>query len=133
MAPILTKDDIGIIKDLVTEIVTKAITENNVILRNEIQQSKSEVMGAINEVQVELKDFKSEMGQFKNEVFGKIKNLRDDIDLFKDEFQHFRIEIFGDIQELRDEISILTGYKDDIEEHEVRIGKLEQNVFPRKN
>ena len=37
MTPILTKDDISIIKDIVSETVTKAISDNNVVLRNEIQ------------------------------------------------------------------------------------------------
>jgi hypothetical protein len=54
------------------------------------------------------------------------KYLKDDILKFKD-------EILGEIVNLRDDFAVLTGYRDMIEDHGVRIEKLEHEVFHEKN
>ena len=38
----------------------------------------------------------------------------------------FKSEILGEIKKLREEVTVVTGYKDQIEDHEKRITKLEQ-------
>ncbi len=47
------------------------------------------------------------------------KELKNDLLTFKD-------EILGEIKDLRDDVAVVTGYKDQIEDHEVRIDKLER-------
>lgn len=49
----------------------------------------------------------------------KFKKLREEIIKFKD-------EILGEIKELRDDVSVVTGYKDQIKDHETRIERLEK-------
>ena len=46
----------------------------------------------------------------------------------KVEFYKKMDEVVTELQNLRDEVSVVTGYKDQIEDHEVRIEKLEQKV-----
>ncbi|HRN69929.1 MAG TPA: hypothetical protein PLS49_01980 [Candidatus Woesebacteria bacterium] len=78
------------------------------------------------EITLELGIMRNEIDQFKDEVIHEFGIMRSEIDQFKD-------EVTGAILEMRDEVAVLTGYKDDIEEHEVRIDKLEEKVFSAKN
>lgn len=56
--------------------------------------------------------------ELKNEIGKLKKELKHDIVQFKD-------DILSEIIKLRDDISIVIGYRDIIEDHEVRITKLE--------
>lgn len=63
------------------------------------------------------------------EAFGKIhsetkKELGDKIINFKD-------QILFEIKKLREDVATVTGYKDQIEDHETRIGKLEEVLQPK--
>ena len=58
---------------------------------------------------------------FEEELLGARRLLTDDILMFKD-------EIVGELQKLRDEVTIVTGYKDQIENHEDRIEKIEGSL-----
>lgn len=49
------------------------------------------------------------------------KELREDIVKFKD-------EILDEIRDLREEVTVVTGYKDTIEDHENRIVSLEEKT-----
>lgn len=57
----------------------------------------------------------------KEEYKSGIKALKDLIIEFKDAILH-------EIRGLREEVAIVTGYKDQIEDHEVRIEKLEKKL-----
>lgn len=46
----------------------------------------------------------------------------------KDDLVSFKDEILGEIKSLREEVTIVTGYKNQIEDHEVRIEKLEKTI-----
>lgn len=57
--------------------------------------------------------------QLVDESVGKTeKRLKQDIVQFKD-------DILKEIKDLREEVTVVTGYKDTIEDHETRIEKLE--------
>ncbi len=62
----------------------------------------------------------------KEEVDFKIDALKEDIVLFKDEILH-------EIVNLRDDVTVLTGYRDMIEDHEIRIVKLRKNDATQLN
>lgn len=51
------------------------------------------------------------------------KSLREDIVTFKD-------QILTEIKKLREDVAVITGYKDQIEDHETRIEKLEGILEP---
>jgi hypothetical protein len=51
------------------------------------------------------------------------KSLRDDLITFKD-------SILSEIKKLREDVAVITGYKDQIENHETRIEKLEEIIQP---
>ena len=93
-----------------------------------------EILSELNELQT--KQLKREIFLIKNTLakhdllFMKLDNKIDKID---NDVLIFKDEVMGVVRDMREEISILVGYKDDIEDHGVRIGKLEQKVFPAKN
>lgn len=63
--------------------------------------------------------------------FEHIKQLIDDSrKQLKDDILDFKSEILGEIQSLREDVMIVIGYKDQIEDHELRIQKLEQAPNP---
>ena len=107
MAKSITKSDI---KEIVTEIVTK-----------------------VNAIQTE---------QFKREIFHihnildkhnlQFMKLENKIDGIKNDMVQFKDDILHEIVNLQDDVAILTGYRDTIEDHDVRIGKLESNIFKNK-
>lgn len=47
------------------------------------------------------------------------KKLKEDLVNFKD-------EILSEVKKLREEVTVVTGYKDQIEDHDTRINKLEE-------
>ncbi len=57
----------------------------------------------------------------KEELKSEIKSLKDLIIEFKDVILH-------EIQGLREEVAIVTGYKDQIEDHEARIEIIEKKI-----
>lgn len=58
-------------------------------------------------------------------------DLKHALEEFKNEFKNivigFKDEILKEIQNLRVDVTIVTGYKDQIEDHEDRITKLEKH------
>lgn len=64
----------------------------------------------------------------KEEVSGNINHLPS-----KDEFYSKMDELMGEIKAMREEITVVTGYKDQIEDHEIRIGKLEDVLQPQNH
>lgn len=61
------------------------------------------------------------------------EKLYSGLDSLRNGMIQFEDKVMGSIKEMKDEIAVLVGYKDDIEDHGVRIEKLEQKVFPSKN
>lgn len=57
---------------------------------------------------------KEEFHQFKKEIFDALISLKD--------------AILHEIKGLREEVAIVTGYKDQIEDHEVRIETIEKKL-----
>lgn len=45
--------------------------------------------------------------------------------LLKDDLLTFKDQILGEIKKLREDVTIVTSYKDQIEDHETRIDKVE--------
>lgn len=69
------------------------------------------------------------------EIFATKKDLekfstKDDLNNFalKEDLITFKDEILHEIQGMRQELIIIIGYKDQIEDHEVRLEKLEKNL-----
>ena len=48
----------------------------------------------------------------------------------KEEFNIKIDEILGEIKAMREELTVVTGYKDQIEDHETRIEKIEEVLEP---
>jgi uncharacterized protein (UPF0305 family) len=46
----------------------------------------------------------------------------------KDDFYNKMDELMKELKDLREEVTVVTSYKDQIEDHETRIGKLEEVV-----
>jgi len=59
---------------------------------------------------------------FRQELKSDIQDLKNDIVTFKDEILH-------EIVKLREDVAVVVGYRDMIENHEQRIGKLENVVL----
>ena len=59
--------------------------------------------------------------ELKSEVFSLQSELKSDILNFKDEILH-------EIRSMRQELIVIIGYKDQIEDHEVRLEKLENKA-----
>jgi len=51
----------------------------------------------------------------------------------KNDIVSFKDAILSEIQKMRDELVLIIGYKDQIEDHDTRIEKLERIVFPQVN
>jgi len=68
------------------------------------------------------------------EVFVTKYDLRDELQRFatRDEMLTFKDEILYQIMAMRDEISVVLGYKSNIDDHETRIEKLENEVLTNK-
>lgn len=70
------------------------------------------------------KAFDKSFPQAFNESFSEArKTLKDDLITFKD-------QILTEIKKLREEVAVVIGYKDQIEDHETRIEKLEGVLEP---
>lgn len=72
--------------------------------------SASDLRAIQNVIEVSQKPIKEEQ-----------KSLRGDLLTFKD-------EILSEVQAMRQELSIVIGYRDQIEDHEIRIDKLESKA-----
>lgn len=60
------------------------------------------------------------IGEIKNEIkYDVVHEIREDIIKFKDEILH-------EIVALREDITVVRGYRDMIEDHDKRLGKLEE-------
>ncbi len=108
MAKQLTKND-------VKEIIVEAISANNAIQTEQLKREFFRINNTL--AKHDLQFMKLE---------NKIDSIKNDVAKFED-------KVMGVIRDMRDEIAVLVGYKDDIEDHGVRIEKLEQKVFPAKN
>jgi vacuolar-type H+-ATPase subunit E/Vma4 len=51
----------------------------------------------------------------------------------KDDFYTTTTKLFKEIKDQREEVTVVTSYKDQIEDHETRILKLEEVLEPQKN
>jgi len=60
------------------------------------------------------------------------KILLKEFKILKDDVVQFKDEILHEIINLRDDNAVLTGYRGMIEDHDVRIVKIEKHVFPDK-
>ena len=49
----------------------------------------------------------------------------------KDDFYDKMDELMGEIKAVREEQKVISGYKDQIEDHETRIGKIEEVLLPQ--
>lgn len=49
----------------------------------------------------------------------------------KEEFFTKMDQLMKEIKDLREEVTVVTGYKDQIEDHEIRITKLEETSEPQ--
>ncbi|OGK46813.1 hypothetical protein A3A93_06150 [Candidatus Roizmanbacteria bacterium RIFCSPLOWO2_01_FULL_38_12] len=108
----------SISKNDIKEIVDAAINRNNKVLINELKKELSrELLDIRNNISRNYLSIKI--------LENKFVKLNDDIYLLKD-------EIIGEVKHMQDEFSILTGYRDMIEDHDVRIVKLENNVLKNK-
>lgn len=79
-------------------------------LTSAISDLKSELKGDIQDLRIELK--------------GDIQGLRTEL---KDEILTFKDAILGEIINLREDFAVLTGYRDMIENHEVRLVRIEKS------
>ncbi len=62
---------------------------------------------------------------------GDFKDMESRMDLkypSKDDLNLLRLEILNEIRVLHDEIAVIVGYRDDLEDHELRITKLENKT-----
>jgi uncharacterized coiled-coil DUF342 family protein len=90
------------------------------------------------------KDPYKELSNGLNETDSKVDKLTDRVDTLShrvdkllnklDEFKNKVYELFdkvmGELKAIREEQTIIVGYKDQIEDHETRIGKLEEVLSP---
>ena len=53
--------------------------------------------------------------------------------VLKDDLLTFKDEILGEVRKLREDVIAVIGYKDQIEDHETRIEKLEEEVLRPQN
>lgn len=60
---------------------------------------------------------------FSDEFSEKFSDARKQL---KEDLLDFKDEILSEVQKLREDVNVVTGYKDQIEDHETRIGKLEK-------
>lgn len=70
-----------------------------------------------NELKKELKRFAT-----KDDLADSVRELREEIINFKD-------SILSEIIKLREDVTVIIGYRDLIENHDKRIGKLETTVY----
>lgn len=69
---------------------------------------------------------KEELSKMDMKLDGTFDLLRGDITSFKDQILH-------EIIKLREDITIVVGYRDMIEDHETRIGKIESKIYVSVN
>ncbi|OGK23325.1 hypothetical protein A3F58_02525 [Candidatus Roizmanbacteria bacterium RIFCSPHIGHO2_12_FULL_37_9b] len=88
------------------------------VTRELLFKNTQEIIGLINAFRQELKD---DIENSKKEV---IKEVLDNIVTFKD-------QILNEIVKLREDMTVVVGWSDRMEDHEVRIEKLEKKVLPQ--
>lgn len=64
------------------------------------------------------------------EIFVTKEDLRNELNKYatKDDLINFKDAILSEILAMRDELRVVIGYRDQIEDHEVRIEKIETKV-----
>ena len=65
---------------------------------------------------------------FRKELKEDISNLRKEL---KEDIVAFKDQILNEIVKLREDMTVVVGWSDRIEDHEVRIEKLERKVLPQ--
>jgi len=105
-------------KNDIKEIVDTAINRNNKVLINELKKELSR----------ELLDIRNNISR----SYLSIKLLENKFGKLNDDIYQLKDEIIGELKHVEDEFTILTGYRDMIEDHDQRIVKLESNVFKNK-
>ena len=108
----------SISKNDIKEIVDAAINRNNKVLINELKKELSR----------ELLDIRNNISR----NYLSTKLLENKFGKLNDGIYQLKDEIIGEVKHMEDEFTILTGYREMIEDHDVRIGKLENNVFKNK-
>ena len=105
-------------KNDIKEIVDTAINRNNKVLINELKKELSR----------ELLDIRNNISR----SYLSIKLLENKFGKLNDDIYQLKDEIIGELKHVEDEFTILTGYRDTIEDHDQRIVKLESNLFKNK-
>lgn len=82
------------------------------------------------EMKEQTKPLKEDIGLFKDQILKEIQSLRSEMVDFKREVKNdivtFKDEIIGEIRDSQTDKELISSYKDDLEDHEVRIAKLER-------
>lgn len=94
------------------------LTKNDIKLLKEVFTTKDDLKKFV--LKEDLKNFATK-DDLRSEISGLRSELKSDILTFKD-------EILREVVAMRQELSVVIGYRDRIEDHEVRIKKLEKEV-----
>lgn len=82
------------------------------------------------------KIIQDELNIAKKEIISAVTQNVDDsftkkITQFKDDIFIMLDKVMGELKSLREEVGVITGYKDQIEDHETRIEKIETILTPQ--
>jgi hypothetical protein len=113
----LTKKDIQIVKEIVTEVVNEALKNEITPFRTEFNALKSE----FNALRTEFNTLKEENRMFKLEFIA----LREDN-------KRFKIEILEALNEIKFEMQYTKQYRTMVEDHEIRIQNLEDSDLKKE-
>ena len=68
-----------------------------------------------------------------NSVKEDLNSLREDFRELRNDVLTFKDELMFQILAMRDELSVVIGYRNHIEDHEIRIEKLEDEILTNKS
>lgn len=104
------------------------VKELNTHLTSFKEEIKDMIQNTVRDAVMQLLDF---IGQQRIETDEKIEQVRtelkEDIRQVKDDIIQFKDDILHEIVDLRDDVTVVTGYRDMIEDHEERITKIEKS------
>ena len=100
------------------------LQKKSYVTREMLFKNTEEIIELIKAFRQELKgDISNVRKELKDEIFSVRTELKNDIFTFKD-------QILNGIVKLREDLTIVRGWSDRMEDHEIRIGKLEKKVLP---